>query len=357
VTLLFFVSTVIDAGALVALLRGPARVWVALLTVAGAVKLALVGTVRGERFGVLHLVYLDLVVALPLVGLALLATRRDRGIGWTAAAIVLLLPAPVGAYASFVEPDRLEIERTDIELPAERAGSRDLRIAVLADIQTDDVSDYDRKAVRRVAALRPDIVLIPGDVFQMKPARFERELSELRALVRRLRAPGGVFLVPGDTDSADRQRHVIEGTDIRLLVNDVATTRVAGRRVTVAGVERDWSSAAAGRATRELERRPGADDVRVLLAHKPDAVFALPPRARTDLVVAGHTHGGQVNLPLFGPLVTLTDVPRDVAAGGLHELDGRRIYVSRGVGVERGDHAPRIRFNCPPELSLLTLRD
>jgi predicted MPP superfamily phosphohydrolase len=74
-----------------------------------------------------------------------------------------------------------------------------------------------------------------------------------------------------------------------------------------------------------------------------------------DLVVAGHTHGGQVQLPLFGPAITLTGVPRHVAAGGQHEINGNLIYVSRGVGIERGQ-APRLRFMCPPEIAILELK-
>ena len=74
-----------------------------------------------------------------------------------------------------------------------------------------------------------------------------------------------------------------------------------------------------------------------------------------DLTIAGHTHGGQVRIPFFGPPITLSRVPRRVAGGGLHELQGNAIYVSRGVGCERAS-APRVRLNCPPEVSLLTLR-
>jgi histidine ammonia-lyase len=71
--------------------------------------------------------------------------------------------------------------------------------------------------------------------------------------------------------------------------------------------------------------------------------------ASGDLAPLAH-----MSLPLIGPLITLSSLPRQVGAGGLHELDGRRVYVSRGVGVMRGQ-APRIRFNAPPEVSLLTL--
>ena len=95
--------------------------------------------------------------------------------------------------------------------------------------------------------------------------------------------------------------------------------------------------------------------MRILFAHRPEVVYRLGPNTRVDLVVAGHTHGGQVQIPFFGPPITLTSVPRHVAAGGLHDMNGRRIYVSRGVGWEHG-HAPRVRFLCPPEATLLTLR-
>ncbi len=90
------------------------------------------------------------------------------------------------------------------------------------------------------------------------------------------------------------------------------------------------------------------------MSHRPDTVGLLPPDARVDLTVAGHTHGGQVVVPGFGPLVTLSGVPRDVARGGLHDVDGNRIYVSPGVGLQRGP-APQVRLFSPPTVAVLTL--
>jgi hypothetical protein len=104
-----------------------------------------------------------------------------------------------------------------------------------------------------------------------------------------------------------------------------------------------------------LETRDGTEDFRIVLGHRPDVVSNLKANSRVDLVVAGHTHGGQIVVPGFGPLITLSDVPRKVAAGGLHQLQGNAIYVSRGVGCER-HQAPRMRFFCPPEISILTIK-
>jgi predicted MPP superfamily phosphohydrolase len=144
-------------------------------------------------------------------------------------------------------------------------------------------------------------------------------------------------------------------TDVQLLENEIARVRIGDRRVTIAGVELDYWNPAALRVQKRLEDSSGAGDVRLLLAHRPDAVLNLRPRTRVDLTLAGHTHGGQVQLPGIGPLTVLSGVPREVGAGGLHSLAGRSIYVSRGVGVERGQ-APRLRLGAVPEVSLITLR-
>jgi predicted MPP superfamily phosphohydrolase len=164
-----------------------------------------------------------------------------------------------------------------------------------------------------------------------------------------------VFAVQGDTESVAGLRNVVAGTPVRALVNENVTVRVRDRVVSLTGIERAYGSPGARAAARRLERAPGGGDIRILLAHRPDAVFRLRPGTRVDLTAAGHTHGGQVQLPLIGPPVIASKVPRAVGAGGLHELDGRRIYVTRGVGVER-DQAPRLRFGSVPEVSILTLR-
>ena len=76
--------------------------------------------------------------------------------------------------------------------------------------------------------------------------------------------------------------------------------------------------------------------------------------ASIDLIVTGHTHGGQVQIPGYGPLWNVTELPREVAGGGLHEVRGVPLYVSTGVGVQRAD-APQVRFGVRPSVGVIDI--
>ncbi len=323
------------------------------------IKAGVLGGLGVNLFGLICLVYVDLVVVIPLAGLAVIATSATgrttvstpvRVVAW-----ISLVGPVVGIYATFWEPFNLRVESAAVPVVEARTGRAALRVGVLSDIQIRQVTPYEHAAIDRLMALSPDLILLPGDVFQGDDAAFDRERPALRDLLAKLDAPGGVFFVQGDVDSGTgRAARLVEGTKIVLLFNEVAHRVIGDRQVTIGGVELDYASGPARGTVNDLESAPGVDDVRIVLGHRPDVVETLRPSSRVDLVVSGHTHGGQIVVPGFGPLMTLSDVPRRVAAGGLHRLDGNRIYVSRGVGCERGQ-APRIRFLCPPELSILTI--
>ena len=96
----------------------------------------------------------------------------------------------------------------------------------------------------------------------------------------------------------------------------------------------------------ELNIQRTSDRFHIVLGHSPD--FALG-NIDADLLVAGHTHGGQVRLPFLGPLLTMSHVPRKWASGLTELAEGKTLIVSRGIGMERRD-APRVRFLCRPQL-------
>lgn len=304
-------------------------------------------------FGAVHLLYLVAVVAVPVLGVGTLALARTRSARPAAmvAAGLLLVPAPIGIYATHIAPFRLTVERIDVAVDAERTGSDPVRLAVLADLQTSHVGDHERAAVRAVMDARPDLVVLPGDVFQGDEEQLRRNGAGVRELLEGLTAPGGVYLVEGDTDRWGDIRRVVPD-HVVLLDDEVVDVAVGDRTVRLGGTRLAHATPSADAVRRQLVDSDA--EITVLVSHRPGAVWGLPAGSGVDLVVAGHTHGGQVALPWIGPPVTLSTVPRDVGAGGLHELDGNPIYVSRGVGMERGE-APQVRFGVPPTVGILDL--
>lgn len=372
---LLLASTALDACVLLIVVFAPARTpsglgLYTLLTAACAIlcmflfKAAVLSQFGLNAFGLIHLAYLTLVVSLPVSALALLACEAAHAAHHKprlftkparAALILTLTAAPVGVYASFVEPFQLQVESATLALPPERIGIRPIRVGILADLQTNLVTDYEHAAVDRLLAFQPDLILIPGDVFQGSDRQFELQAAPLQHLFQRLHAPGGCFVVEGDVDAnTNRLQRVTHNTCVQMLHNQVAHVSIGDRQITLGGVGLDYNSPAALDVIAKLESHPGTEDIRILIAHRPDVALALKPGSRIDLVVAGHTHGGQIVIPGIGPILTLSHVPNNVAAGGLHAIHANPIYVSRGVGCERGQ-APRIRLFCPPELTNLTL--
>jgi predicted MPP superfamily phosphohydrolase len=256
----------------------------------------------------------------------------------------------VGIYATHVEPRWLRTDRATLDVAV--VDGDPIRVGVIADLQTTRITDHERRAIDRLMAEEPDLILLAGDYLQSDGPEFRAELPEARDLLAELSAPGGVFLVQGDVDSPERMELLTEGLDVEWLDHEVVSTEVGGRRIHLGGIPPSFASAES-RATIASLAEHSSEDLRILVSHRPDAVYEVP-EGGADLVVAGHTHGGQVALPFIGPPITLSNVPRDVAAGGLHEVDGVPIYLSVGVGLER-HNAPQVRFGVRPSIGVLTL--
>lgn len=303
-----------------------------------------------DGFTVIHVVYLVLVVGAPLAGVIVLVFARERSRAITALCIAALLAVPVGVYATHIEPFWL---RTDsVQLAVDGIGG-EIRVGVLADLQTTAIGAYENEAADRLMALGPDVVLIPGDLYQFDPEEFDERAPQFTELIRRLaEAVPAVYLVSGNTDTVAGLLRITEGTGAKVLDNEVAALVLNGNAVSLGGITLFGDD----RAARRVAERLSGDEraaVRILVAHKPDAVELLEGRS-VDLLVSGHTHGGQVSIPFLGPPLTLSSVPRHVAAGGLHELDGTSVYVSTGVGRER-DNAPQLRFGVRPSIGTIDL--
>ncbi len=324
-----------------------------------------------DGFTLIHVAYVVGTVGVPLAGGIVLVGARGQARPQvvTAVCVLALAAVPVGVYATYVEPFWLRVDRVELAVPAMlavgEAGTADggdgadavdgrIRIGVLADLQTTGVGDYERDAVERLLGFGPDVVVLPGDLYQFDAAVFDERAPGFARLIERIvgEVPH-VYLVSGNTDTVAGLRRIVGGSGARVLDNEIDTFEVRGVPVRVGGTTLFGDETAARRMAARLAGPEGADVVRILIGHKPDAI-ELVRATPVDLAIAGHTHGGQVSLPLFGPPLTLTNVPRHVAAGGLRELHGTPIYVSTGVGRERGN-APQLRLGVRPSIGIIDL--
>lgn len=286
----------------------------------------------------------------------LLAWRRPyprAGRALASATASLLLVTYV--YAYHIEPTWLEITYHRYTHPLLHGLARPVTIVQITDIQTDHVGEYEERVLAEVARLRPDLVVMLGDyIHTWTREEYDREAARLRDLIARsgIAPPLGSFAVEGDSDLVSDWNLVFEGLDVERLNDRTVILQLPGCRINVIGVSqaRCRARAAAELAPAIAGRDPALLDL--YLAHSPDFVDALPPD-RPFLALAGHTHGGQVQLPFVGPPVTLSRLPRRYADDFL-PFGAGHLSVTRGIGLERED-APRLRFLCRPEIRVITL--
>ena len=277
---------------------------------------------------------------------------RRRFLRWMLAAGLTTAAAGTAGvgYVFAVEPEWLAVERVTVPVPGLPPALSGLTIAQLSDLHRGPYTGQHqiRAAVQAVNALAPDLIALTGDYVFQSADYAPSCAAELAAL----RAPLGRFAVPGNHDywtDIDVVTAALQGAGLTLLRNQAWRLEVNGLPLWVVGVDDVWErhqDLAAALAPVPL------DEAVLLLVHEPDFAdqVALAPH-RILLQLSGHSHGGQVNLPLLGPPV-LPWLGRRYPAG-LYTLPGAamRLYTNRGIGVI----TPPLRFNCRPEVTLLTL--
>lgn len=243
-------------------------------------------------------------------------------------------------YARFLERHAVEVVTSEIELGLPEP----LTVAVLGDIHFDPLYevDYLEDVVARTNRLSPDLVLYTGDFLSHSADR----LSDLLAVLCKARAAFGRFAVLGNHDhsiGADRVTAAFSSAGIPILRNQ--SVLLPGRKDWyLSGLESYWS----GKPNSALVASTPPHARHILLVHEPDS-FDLLTDPRIALQVSGHTHGGQIRLPLVGAICLPTWGKKYQA--GLYTRGDRKLYVNRGIGTVDA----HFRLNCRPEITLLKL--
>ncbi len=253
-------------------------------------------------------------------------------------------------YAREVEPRRLEVVRLELTLPRLAAAFDGYRIVQIGDLHLDDWSKPERldHIAEMVNEERPDLVVVTGDFASYSARRLDT--GRLVGALRRLSAPDGVLAILGNHDYlADVKliRRCIREAGLTELINEVVTLERGGSELHVAGID----DVMEGRSRLDLVLGELPEEgAAVMLAHEPDFADVAAATGRFDLQLSGHSHGGQVRVPLLGRAVLPPFSQRYTR--GLHRVGGMLLYTNRGLGTV---HA-RLRFGCRPEITALTLR-
>jgi predicted MPP superfamily phosphohydrolase len=266
-------------------------------------------------------------------------------------AIILLLGLLI-FYGFFIEPGRLVVRHQTIEIANWPSELKGLKVAVLSDIHVDNWFVDDKKVrsiVQRTNELQPELIVILGDYMSGNGIVRREVAPEVFApILKDLRAPLGVYSVLGNHDwwyDGKHLRQELERNGIKVLENEVMQLNARNRSLWVVGLSDLWTRPQ--RITETIEQIPQGEPI-IALAHNPDIFPNLPQHV--PLLVAGHTHGGQVRFPLIGAVVQSTRHGERYERGYLFESN-HHLFVTTGIGTS----IMPVRFGVTPEIVLLTL--
>ena len=258
-------------------------------------------------------------------------------------------------YGAYVEPFRLKLtellmftDRLPVGLPA-------MRVLHITDLHIERWTRREDDVLRIVNETKPDLIVISGDYVNLSYNKDPETQQLVHQLLSQLSAPFGVYATLGSppVDLRENILPIFEDLDITLMRNNWEVIDFGdGRKLTLLGMDCTHHIPTDEARLAHLMSQAPNDLPQLFLYHSPE----LMPQAAAqgiDLYLCGHTHGGQVRLPIIGPLLTSSQLGRRFVMGHYH-LGRTHLYVSRGIGLE-GMSAPRVRFMAPPEMTLVIM--
>jgi predicted MPP superfamily phosphohydrolase len=269
---------------------------------------------------------------------------------WLAAVVMALISA-LAYYATWIEPFRLGVTHERYVTP-EWGVAPPLRLLHVSDLHIERVTPREQALNALMTELRPDLIVYTGDFVNLSNTHDPDSESAIRAVISEWAAPLGVYCIPGTplVETVERVRTFVNGlNNLKLLTNQWITVNTPSGPLNILGMVTTHDLDIDRAALKKMMLVAPKSGLSLLLAHAPD----LAPEANEagiDLYLAGHTHGGQIRLPLIGALFSSSRLGKRFIMGR-YELGRTTLYTSRGVGLE-GLGAPRARFSCPPEIIL-----
>jgi uncharacterized protein len=250
--------------------------------------------------------------------------------------------AGTGAYGFLYGRHELGVTRVTMPLGTLPPELRGLRIGLLTDVHRSRWVSHDdvARAVSMLMAERPDMIVLGGDYVTWGDRRYVTPSADALAP---LAAPHGVFGILGNHDDDHDMPAALARNGVQMLRDARTRLTIRGAALDLAGV-RYWTR----RQTDIAALVRGSAPATILLAHDPRRLTEAAA-LNVPLVLAGHTHGGQVVLPVIGPVAA----QKFPVIAGVGRRGATTMFVSRGIGTV---YVP-VRINCPPEVAVVTLAE
>ena len=247
------------------------------------------------------------------------------------------------ADSLWYEPQALQIERHMLQSSSQ--GGK-VRIVQISDLHLSDFNSYFEEVTKQVADLKPDLILLTGDYLEE-----QRNIRGVLSFMKNLKATHGIYAVQGNWEywsrlEGENLRRHFAGVGVKLLINERADLEINDHALSIFGLDYPSSTD----HLEQLQKEVDPQRFNLLLSHVP--AFAHEQLNKDiNLILSGHTHGGQVRLPYLPPFYLPRYAGRFVA--GFYQVSQHRIplYVSRGVGTS----VLPVRFFCRPEIGLFEL--
>lgn len=255
--------------------------------------------------------------------------------------IIIILFILLCCYSLFIEPKKLEVNHYTIE----DAQLKGIKIVFASDFH---IKPHQQKRLNKVIELinteNPDLVLSVGDFVSGHNEKMTMPIEDISKELGKVKSKYGFYTTLGNHDgwyNSERITKVLQTNGVKVLANKNVTLQLNSQKIYIAGIE----DLMTGKPD-IYKALDGTKSPTILLTHSPDMFVKVPEDV--NLTLAGHTHGGQVRIPLFGPIFTASNFG-DKYTKGLVEEKGRKLITTTGIGTS----ILPVRFNCMPEIVII----
>lgn len=256
--------------------------------------------------------------------------------------LLALFAAVCFLYGYYIEPYWIEVKTIDIY--TEKLENTNLRLVQISDLHSEGKAINEDKLAGMINPLKPDIIVFTGDSLNAPEG-----LSVFKDAMKKLNASIGKYAVRGNWDDWYwNGLNLFEDTGFTELDEESIRLAKGGETFYISGLSYEH-----GQKWSELLKNIPNDRYSILLYHTPDLAEDLKD-ANVDLYLAGHTHGGQIAVPIYGALVTFSKYGKKYESGR-YTVGNTTLYVNRGLGMEGGS-APRMRFWARPEITVFNIK-